>query len=140
MFKKYLIGYLAADLFITLKIKELQQSQDIKKYILEIENNISLITTRFLSTNNFFHSFTSRILQRCFVSNRCSESSHVFPLCIKEDQSVFKDLIKENFKIPFRKFINTKYSKKSLRKKGFRGGLFIQIKLKNRALEEYKDS
>ncbi len=133
MFKKYLIGYLAADLFITLKIKELQQSQDIKKYILEIENNISLITTRFLS-------FTSRILQRCFVSNRCSESSHVFPLCIKEDQSVFKDLIKENFKIPFRKFINTKYSKKSLRKKGFRGGLFIQIKLKNRALEEYKDS
>ncbi|WP_418885341.1 type ISP restriction/modification enzyme [Borreliella carolinensis] len=85
----------------------------VMKYILEIENNISLVTTRFLSTNNFFHAFvTSKISDKCFVSNRGSESSYVFPLYIKEDQFVFKDIIKENFKIPFREFINTKYNKK----------------------------
>ncbi|AEL19458.1 adenine specific DNA methyltransferase domain protein (plasmid) [Borreliella bissettiae DN127] len=51
---------------------------------------------------------------------------YVFPLYIKEDQSVFKDLIKENFKIPFRKFINTNCIKKSLREKGSRGVCFYR--------------
>ncbi|AHH11707.1 N-6 DNA methylase (plasmid) [Borrelia coriaceae] len=83
------------------------------RHLLEIENNIGLITTRLLSSNNFCHALiTFKISDMCIVSNRTKESSYVFPLYVKEDQGVFKDIVKENFKTTFRAFINTKYGKK----------------------------
>ncbi|MGF7102060.1 hypothetical protein [Borreliella kurtenbachii] len=51
---------------------------------------------------------------------------------------MFKDLIKENLKIAFRKFINTKYSKK-VYEKVLEGPVSID-KIKEIGLEEYKDS
>ncbi|WP_210362447.1 type ISP restriction/modification enzyme [Borreliella garinii] len=91
----------------------------IMKHISEIEGNIGLVTTRLLSTNSFKHALvTSEISDKCFVSNKGSESCYLFPLYIKENQGIFKDIKKENFKKNekdnkdiFREFINTKYSK-----------------------------
>lgn len=88
------------------------------KHILEIENNIGIVATRFLSSNNFCHVLaTSNIIEMGLISNRTSEAGYIFPLYIKEDQGVFS-VIKENFKKDekdnkdiFREFINTKYSK-----------------------------
>ncbi|MBB6043717.1 type ISP restriction/modification enzyme, partial [Borreliella yangtzensis] len=81
------------------------------KHILEIENNMGIVTTRLLTTNSFQHALiTSKISDKGFVSNR-GESGYLFSLYIKENQGVFKDIKKENFKNTFKNFINDKYSK-----------------------------
>ncbi|WP_373588959.1 type ISP restriction/modification enzyme [Borreliella afzelii] len=81
---------------------------NIMKHILEIEDNIGLITTRFLSTDNFNHAFiASKIIESNIIPN-----GYVFPIYIKEDIGMLEDTPKENFKCKFRDFINTKYGKK----------------------------
>nr|WKT13842.1 N-6 DNA methylase [Borrelia sp. BU AG58] len=88
-------------------------SYKIMKHILEIENNIGLVTTRFLSTDSFKHAFiTSNISERCLVSNKPKEASYFYPLLIKEEHGALGSIIKENFTDSFRNFINTKYPKK----------------------------
>ncbi|AHH11428.1 N-6 DNA methylase (plasmid) [Borrelia coriaceae] len=80
----------------------------IMKHILNIDNNIGLVTTRILSTNRFKHAFISSIL----VNRDCiSSKSYFFPLFLTEEQKSLESSLKENFKESFRKFINDKYPK-----------------------------
>ncbi|UPA14311.1 type ISP restriction/modification enzyme [Borrelia turicatae] len=79
----------------------------IMKHILNIDN-IGLVTTRLLSTNNFKHVFITSIL----VNRDCiSSKSYLFPLFLTEEQKSLGNSLKENFKESFRNFINNKYSK-----------------------------
>ncbi|WP_246938491.1 type ISP restriction/modification enzyme [Borrelia coriaceae] len=80
----------------------------IMKHILNIDNNISLVTTRLLSTNRFKHAFISFIL----VNRDCiSSKSYFFPLFLTEEEKSLESSLKENFKESFRNFINDKYPK-----------------------------
>lgn len=80
----------------------------IMKHILEIQNNIALITTRLSKTDRFSHAF---------VTSKISESSiiplgYVFPIYIQEDSETPERVKKENFKNKFRHFLDVKYNKK----------------------------
>ncbi|UGQ16653.1 type ISP restriction/modification enzyme [Borrelia sp. RT5S] len=95
---------------------------EIMKHMLNIEHNIGLLSTRSLSSSNFNHSFVaSSISVKGLLSNKVS-ASYLFPLFLTEEQKSLKDSkevqiplknsIKENFKIDFRDYINTKYCKR----------------------------
>ncbi|AYE36923.1 DNA methyltransferase (plasmid) [Borrelia turcica IST7] len=83
------------------------------QHILDIEDNIALATTRFLSTDSFKHIFiTSNISEGCLVSNKTKEASYFYPLFIKEEHGALGNVVKDNFTESFRNFIDTKYPKK----------------------------
>lgn len=53
-----------------------------------VEENITLVTTRLLSSNSFRHSFiTVHIGDKCFISNKTRESNYFFPLYRHSDQA-----------------------------------------------------
>ncbi|KKR76870.1 MAG: Adenine specific DNA methyltransferase, partial [Candidatus Levybacteria bacterium GW2011_GWA2_40_8] len=71
--------------FVIYNTKILQRARDgIMKNMLQ--GNLSLITTKQLSGNNFFHSFiTDSISDRCLISLKTREVSYVFPLYLYSD-------------------------------------------------------
>ncbi|BDU62560.1 DNA methyltransferase [Candidatus Borrelia fainii] len=79
---------------------------NIMKHILEIDNNIALITSRLLHID-FKHAFISNIL----VDIHSISDAYLFPLYIKNNNTIINNEIKENFKDTFRNFINNKYCK-----------------------------
>ncbi|MCD2418491.1 type ISP restriction/modification enzyme [Borreliella burgdorferi] len=83
-------------------------SYRVMKHILEIQNNIALITTRLFKTNSFSHAFvTSKILESSIIP-----LGYVFPIYIQEDSGTPERVKKENFKNKFRHFLDVKYNKK----------------------------
>jgi predicted helicase len=53
-----------------------------------VEENITLVTTRLLSSDSFRHSFiTVHIGDKCFISNKTRESNYFFPLYRHSDQA-----------------------------------------------------
>ena len=60
--------------------------QEIMKHILRKEN-LTLVTTRLLSSESFKHSFIARTIgDKCFISNKTRESNYVFPLYLYPDE------------------------------------------------------
>lgn len=79
--------------FLLYNTKILQRARDvIMKYLLK--QNISLVTTKILSSQNYQHIFVSDIIgDRCLLSNRGREANYYFPLYIYENtnqQNVFE--------------------------------------------------
>jgi len=64
---------------------------EIMQHLLK-NKNYTLITTRMLSSNNFTHCFTSKIIgERCLISNKGKEANYYFPLYlypVKHDKQV----------------------------------------------------
>jgi predicted helicase len=51
-----------------------------------MQNNLTLITTRILSSTEYSHAFLSKeIVDKCTISNRGKETNYVFPLYIYQD-------------------------------------------------------
>ncbi|ATQ15351.2 hypothetical protein CNO14_05045 (plasmid) [Borrelia miyamotoi] len=92
-------------------------SYKIMKHILNIDNNIGLVTTRFFATKSFKHNFVAPsgvVKEQCLSSNSINggESYYLFPLFLIEDQkSLLESSVKTNFQENFINFINDKYHK-----------------------------
>ncbi len=85
-----------------------RSAYNVLKHMLEIKNNIALLSTRTITLSEFKHVF---VVNNIVTQNVLSVCTYVFPLYIKQDQDIFEDNLKENFKNSFRNFINTKYGR-----------------------------
>ncbi len=106
------------------------------KHILEIQNNIALITTRLSKTDRFSHAF---------VTSKISESSiiplgYVFPIYIQEDSETPERVKKENFKNNLDIFLMLNTIKNLLQKKylAIFTQFFIQISIEIDSTNTYK--
>ncbi|QTL83964.1 hypothetical protein bmLB2001_001213 (plasmid) [Borrelia miyamotoi] len=94
-----------------------RSSYKIMKHMLNIDNNIDLLTTRFFVTKSFKHNFvvpSSVVIEQCLFPNGINggESYYLFPLFIIEEQrSLLDSSVKTNFQENFINFINDRYHK-----------------------------
>jgi len=69
-----------------------------------VKENITLVTTRLLSSDTFRHSFiTDHIGDKCFISNKTRESNYYFPLYLYSDElegQLFEKEASEQRRIP----------------------------------------